>query len=126
MAEDASQIRQAIEETRADIAVTMEALGQKADVKERLSEQVKEKTGELKTTAAASVEQVRAKLGTVQEQALAALPESAQPTADAALAKAREVAGTVAGDPSRQRTVAVAAGFVLLMILVRRRRRRRV
>lgn len=124
MAEDTSQIRQAIEETRAEIAETMEALGQKADVKARLSEQVKDKTEELKAAAVSSAEQVKAKLETVQEQALAALPQSAQPSADAALAKAREAITTVKKDPSRQRTVAVTAGLILLMFLVRRRRRR--
>ena len=123
MAEDTSQIREAIEETRSEIAETMEALGQKADVKSRLSEQVKEKTEELKTTAIASAEQVKAKLESVQDQALAALPESAYPAADTAVSKARAAAASVSGDPSRQRTVAIGAGVLLLLMILRRRRR---
>lgn len=125
MAEDPGQIREAIEETRLEIAETIGALGRKADVKGRLSEQVKEKTEELKTTAVASAEQLKAKLGTAQEQARAALPESAYPVADAAVARAKETASSVAADPSRQKNVAIGAGLFLLVLLLRRRRRRR-
>ena len=125
MAQDPSQIREAIEETRVEIAETIEALGQKADVKGRLTEQVKEKTEELKATAVASAEQVKAKLGSAQEQARAALPDSAYPAADAAVARARETAASVAADPARQRTMAIGAGLLLLALLVRRRRRRK-
>ena len=107
MAEDPSQIREAIEDTRAEIAETMEALGQKADVKGRLSEEVKEKADELKTTARSS------------------LPESAYPAADAAMARVRETASSVSSDPARTRRLAMAAGAVVTLLLLRRRRRRR-
>lgn len=125
MAEDPGQIREAIEETRIEIAETMAALGQKADVKARINEQVKEKTEELKASALSSAEQVKAKLGSAQEQARAALPESAYPAADAAMAKVRETASSVRADPSRQRTAVIGAGVFLVLLLVRRRRRRR-
>ena len=125
MAEDPSQIREAIEETRIEIAETMEALGQKADVKGRLSEQVKVKTEDLRATAVASAEQVKAKLGSAQEQARAALPDSAYPAADAAVARAPDTAASVAADPSRQRTAAIGAGLFLLVLLMRRRRRKK-
>lgn len=59
MVEDTSQIRQAIEATRADIAETMEALGQKADVKTRLTHGLKEKAEEVRTQVSASADQVR-------------------------------------------------------------------
>jgi hypothetical protein len=38
MAQDTGQIREAIDETRAEIAETIEALGHKADVKARLNQ----------------------------------------------------------------------------------------
>lgn len=123
MAEDPGQIREAIEETRAEIAETMEALGQKADVKGRVTEQVKEKTEELRSTAAASAEQVRARLTAVQEQARAALPDSAYPAADAAAAKTREAVASVSSDPSRQKAIAIGVGVFLLWMLIRRRRK---
>ncbi len=125
MAEDTSQIREAIEETRSDIAVTIEALGQKADVKGRLTEEVKEKAAEIKTTARSSAEELKARLTSAQEQALSALPESAYPAADAAVARIRDTASAVSADPSRSRRVAVAAGVLAMLMLVRRRRRRR-
>jgi hypothetical protein len=51
VAEDPGQIRQAIDETRAEIAGTVQALGEKADVKGRLDHAVAEKTSELKSRA---------------------------------------------------------------------------
>ncbi len=125
MAEDPSQIREAIEDTRAEIAETMEALGQKADVKGRLSGEVKEKADELKTTAISSAEQLKVKLATAQEQARSSLPESAYPAADAAMARVRETASSVSADPARARRLALAAGAVVTLLLLRRRRRRR-
>jgi hypothetical protein len=57
--EDTGQIRQAIEATRADIAETMEALGQKADVKTRVTHGLKEKAEEVRAQVSASADQVR-------------------------------------------------------------------
>lgn len=111
MAEDASQIREAIEETRTEIAQTMEALGHKADIKGRLSEQVKEKAEEIKTTAAESAEQVLAKIESVQGHARAAIPESAYPA---------KVAESLAGD-GRRKAVGAAAVILLVVLLARRR-----
>ena len=45
MDQEPDQIRQAIEDTREDLADTIEALGQKADVKGRVAEKVKEGSG---------------------------------------------------------------------------------
>lgn len=114
MAEDSSQIREAIIETRSEIAGTMQALGQKADVKGRLGEVVDEKAQELKSRAAA-----------LQEQARSKLPESVQPKADAAIESAQRAASTVAEDPAKKRAAAIAAGLVVLSVLIRRRRRRK-
>lgn len=113
MVEDSGQIREAIEETRSDIAETVQALGEKADVKNRISETVNERTAELKARAAA-----------LQDSARNALPDSAQPRADAAIDSARRAANTVTSDPTKKRAAAIVAGAVLVLMVVRRRRRR--
>ena len=110
MAEDAGQIREAITETRSEIAETMQALGEKADVKARLGEAVNSKTSDLKAKAAS-----------LQDQARSALPESAQPKADAAIDSARRAATSVASDPTKKRVAAIAAGVLLFMMILRRR-----
>ena len=113
MAEDSSQIRAAIEETRSDLAETVQALGEKADVKGRIGEAVNEKTAELKNRAAS-----------LQDSAREALPESARPKADAALDTARRAATTISSDPTKKRTAAIAAGLLLFVMILRRRRSR--
>lgn len=105
MVEDTGQIREAIEATRADIAETMEALGQKADVKTRLSHGVKEKADEVKTQVTASAEQFRARLSSLDGAAPDSRPASALPAIPA--------------------PVAVAAGIAMMFLLVMARRRHR-
>lgn len=114
MAEDSSQIRASIEETRSELAETVQALGEKADVKGRIGGAVNEKTAEL-----------RARAATLQDSALDAIPDSARPKADAAIDSARRAANTVTSDPTKKRGVAIAAGAILLILIVRRRRRHR-
>lgn len=114
MAEDSGQIREAINETRSEIAETVQALGQKADVKTRVSEVVGEKTAELKSRASA-----------LQDQARSALPDSVQPKADAALDSARQAASSVASDPAKKRIAAIGAGALFVLLLIRRRRHKR-
>jgi MYXO-CTERM domain-containing protein len=114
VAEDPGQIRQAIEETRAEIAGTVQALGEKADVKGRLNQVVAEKTSEL-----------RGRATELQESARQALPPAAQSKADSAIGSARRVAGTVMSDPAKKRTAAWVAGAVVALLVLRRRRGRR-
>lgn len=116
MAEDPGKIREAIEETRAEIAQTMEALGHKADVKQRLRKGAKEKSEEVKTQVSTTADHLMA-------QTKAALPESAQPTADAAFSSLRRQAELVSSDKNRQLALAIGAGLFLLIVLLRRRNR---
>jgi hypothetical protein len=57
--EAASGVRAAIEQDRAELAETVQALVQKADVKERVRETVSEKAGELQQKASAVGDRVR-------------------------------------------------------------------
>jgi ElaB/YqjD/DUF883 family membrane-anchored ribosome-binding protein len=52
MAEEPSQIREEIERTRAEMAETVQALGEKVDVKTRLREKMQEDTAQLQRRAA--------------------------------------------------------------------------
>jgi hypothetical protein len=60
VAEDPGQIREAIAETRSEIADTVQALGEKADIKARVGTTVQETTDEWKQRAAENPEKVRA------------------------------------------------------------------
>ena len=112
MAEDSGEIRAAIEETRSELADTVQALGEKADVKARIGAAANEKTAELKARASS-----------LQDSAREAIPDSARPKADAAVDSARRAANSVASDPTKKRAVAIAAGTILLVLMLRRRRR---
>jgi phage shock protein A len=112
VAEDPDQIRQAIEETRADIADTVQALVEKADVKERIGHTVTEKTSEMRSRASE-----------LQESALGALPPSAQSKAAEAVDSVQRAVGMVASDPAKKRAVMWGAGALTILLLLRRRRR---
>jgi hypothetical protein len=59
MAEEPSQIREEIERTRAEMAETVQALGEKADVKARLRQKVQEDGAQLQRRAAELSDLVR-------------------------------------------------------------------
>ena len=124
MAEDTSQIREAIEETRSDIAETMQALGEKADIKGRLSGQFTQTADSLKSTATARSEEVKAKIGATQHKVRAALADSAEPTAQALVSRLRGAMASLGGEAGRPRAIAVGSSMMILTLLVRRRRRR--
>jgi hypothetical protein len=101
---DPDAIRADIEQTRAQLGDTVEALAAKADVKSR----AKEKVVEARTRVGSQVELARQRV----EQKLPP--------------KAREIVGQ-AGAKARDQKVplAVAAGVVVLLVIVVRQRRRR-
>ena len=93
---DPDELRREIDETRAELGATVEALSNKADVKSRVQEKAEERK-----------EQLRQKSDDLKEKLRSATPESAQQTAGQAAQKAKErpLPLTVIG--------ALAAGFVL-------------
>jgi transcription initiation factor TFIIIB Brf1 subunit/transcription initiation factor TFIIB len=116
VAEDPGEIREAIEQTRQEIAETMQALGGKADVKARASDKI----AEGKQLAAAKAGELRV----VAEQAV---PESVQPKVASAIDHAQSAGTTAAGAVKRNPAPAAVAGglFLVLLMMMRRRRRRR-
>jgi len=59
MAQDASQVREAIEQDRAELAETVQALARKADVKGRVKESVSKGTEQLQHKAEELTERVK-------------------------------------------------------------------
>jgi ElaB/YqjD/DUF883 family membrane-anchored ribosome-binding protein len=113
MAEDPGTIREAIEETRQELADTVEALGEKADVKGRAQSKLTEQA-----------DAARAKAGEVTDKVQGSLPDGAQEKLASVSSQAASGAGAVQDQVRRRPQVAVAAvvGVVVLLILRRRRR----
>jgi type VI protein secretion system component VasF len=99
------EIRQVIEDTREDLAGTIEALGQKADVKARVTEKAQETTGKVFDQAHTVVDRVHE-----------AVPEQVAPAIDSVTGTIQE-AGRRAADP-KNRTPVIAAVAVLVAVLV--------
>lgn len=79
MAQDPGQIREEIEHTRAELAATVQALGEKADVK-----------GRIKSSAAETIDRVQDKTRDLREHLNDATPDGAKQTLAAVIQKAAE------------------------------------
>jgi hypothetical protein len=110
MAEDPSAIREAIEETRAEMADTIDALGQKADVKGRAANKAVETT-----------ERIRAKAAELGQHTEEAIPDQARP----AVRSTVEQAGTLMTAARRRPAVIAVIGVAILIAFAGRRRARR-
>jgi hypothetical protein len=114
LAEDPDAIREAIGETRTDIAETIDALSSKADVKARAAEKVSK-----------GKEQAKAKASEMTHLADQAVPPQARPAVESAIGTSRSAAGRVESFARQRPGAAVAAGGALVLMMVVRRRRRR-
>jgi hypothetical protein len=101
MGQEPSQIRQEIEETRAEMGDTVDALAYKADVKSRMKESISDKRGRL-------VEQIQGTKGKVGEAA---------PDAEQVKEGTREVVGVAQENPIGLALGGLAAGFLVGMLL---------
>lgn len=116
MDQDTRQIHEAIEETRADIAQTMEALGRKVDVKSRLHGGVRATLASTSSELKALIADLDQRLAQAGEQARTAVPPRLAPAADRLADRAR----WLVSEPTRMATVAAVA--LLVLRLTRRRR----
>ncbi len=105
MDQDPSQIREEIEGTRADLADTIEALGQKADIKGRVAEKVKEGSERLTEKAHDTADQVQQ-----------AVPDQLAPAVSAVTGTLQE-AGRRAAAP-KHRTTLIVGGTLCVIVLV--------
>ena len=107
------EIREEIEETRAELGDTVEALGAKTDVKGQARAKVDDAKGEARAKVEEVKENLQQKAGDLGGQAKEASPEDAVSGAQAVVAKVRE-------NPAP----AALAGALLLGYLLGRRRGR--
>jgi ElaB/YqjD/DUF883 family membrane-anchored ribosome-binding protein len=113
---DPEELRRDIEETRADLGDTVEALSRKADVKGQLIERLEARKAALR----ARQEELRAKAASVRERrASAGTPEGAG-ASEGAKATASKVMHTAEERPFPAVGVAFAVGFVLAWLIGRR------
>jgi len=108
--ESPEALRADIEETRAELGDTVEALAAKTDVKARAEDRVEG----IKQDARAKAEQARVKADEVKAKVTSVTPESARQGGSQVVAKARANPVPVAG----------AAALVLAFVLGRRSARR--
>jgi gas vesicle protein len=101
MGEDPSEIREEIEDTRARMGETVEALGYKADVKTRTKEKVSDK-----------VEAVKSKVGGVGSRV-----NEATPGTDDVRDGARQAAGLAQENPIGLAVGSIAVGFLAGLLI---------
>ncbi|HTT92945.1 MAG TPA: DUF3618 domain-containing protein [Acidimicrobiales bacterium] len=119
MAQDASEIREAIEQTRENIGETLQAIGQKADVKARASEKVAETRDALKESGAEAV----ARLSEMAQQLEQRVPDAVQP-AVSSTAQFVKTAARPAGAAQQRQKVLVRIGLATAVVLLLARRAR--
>ena len=108
MGEDPDRIRREIEQTRADMSETVDALGYKADVKERAKESLQDKRDSAKETIVG----VKDKLVGAKDSATDATPDAAQVKQQAQRAK-----GLAQENPLGLAIGSIAVGFVAGLLI---------
>jgi Protein of unknown function (DUF3618) len=117
MAQDASEIREAIEKTRDEIGETIRAIGEKADVKARAGEKLAEGRDALKDSAA----EATAKLGDVVQRVGDSLPDATVPAVSSVAEWAKSATGPMT-EPGPRRRVAIGIGSMSVVIILLARR----
>jgi gas vesicle protein len=107
MGQDPSEIRQDIEQTRAEMGDTIEALAYKTDVKTRAKESVSNKVQSAKDSVSSKVESVKSKAGLASSKV-----GDAAPSGQDVKQGARKAAGIAQENPLGLALGAVAVGFV--------------
>jgi methyl-accepting chemotaxis protein len=120
MAQDASEIREAIEQTRDDIGETLQAIGQKTDVKARAAEKVAATRDSVKESTA----EVKAKVSDVAQHLAQKVPDAVQPAVSSAAQWAKSTVGSPS-DAGRRKKVAMCIGLASTVVVLTARRARR-
>lgn len=125
MGQDPEAIRQSIEETRAEMSDTVDALGYKADVKARAKDNVQDKVGAVTGRVTAAKEKIVGQASSVSDATPSAgdlrqgaadraqgVKDSLGDGADTAKANARQAASVAQENPLGLAVGAVALGFL--------------
>jgi hypothetical protein len=116
--EDPDRIRREIEQTRAEMSETVDALGYKADVKERAKESLQDKRDSAKESVMGATQAVKEKLvgakDTVSDTAGGATARVGEATPDREQVKrqARQVKGLAQENPLGLAIGSIAVGFI--------------
>ena len=108
MGQDPDAIREEIEQTRAEMGETVEAIGYKADVPSRAKEKVSEKVDNVKAKVGGTAARARDAVGGTASRA-----GEATPGADEAKQSARRAVGLAQENPLGLAVGAVAVGFLV-------------
>jgi ElaB/YqjD/DUF883 family membrane-anchored ribosome-binding protein len=108
MGQDPDAIREEIEQTRAEMGETVEAIGYKADVPSRAKEKVSEKVDNVKAKVSGTAARARDAVGGTASRA-----GEATPGADEAKQSARRAVGLAQENPLGLAVGAVAVGFLV-------------
>jgi hypothetical protein len=123
MGEDPDRIRREIEQTRAEMSETVDALSYKADVKSRAKESVQEKRDSAKESVVGATQTVKEKLvgakDSVSETAGGATSRVGDATPDRAQVKhqARRAKGVAQENPIGLAIGSIAVGFIAGMLV---------
>ena len=112
MGEDPDRIRREIESTRADMSETVDALGYKADVKERAKESLQDKRDSAKESLVGATQTVKDKLVGAKDSAAGATPDGEQVKQSAQRAK-----GLAQENPLGLAIGSIALGFVAGLVV---------
>jgi hypothetical protein len=122
---DADELRVEIEQTRAELGDTVEALAAKTDVKARVKDSLKQGTAKAKAKAKDTVATVSDQASAATQQATAAAGQAKEKVAE----RAAVVRDQAADNPAVRRglpigAIALVAAGILVAVLVARSRRR--
>jgi hypothetical protein len=112
MGQSPDEIRQQIEQTRAQMDDTVEAIGYKADVPARAKDNVREKVDSVRSTVSDAASKV-----TGQVKGTAARANEATPSGDEAKQKAKRAAGIAQENPLGLAIGAAALGFLAGLVI---------
>jgi hypothetical protein len=112
MGQSPDEIRQQIEQTRAQMDDTVEAIGYKADVPARAKDNVREKVDAVRSTVSDATSKV-----TGQVKGTAAKANDATPSTDEAKQKAKRAAGIAQENPLGLAIGAAALGFLAGLVI---------
>jgi ElaB/YqjD/DUF883 family membrane-anchored ribosome-binding protein len=112
MGEDPSRIRAEIEQTRAEMGDTVDALGYKADVKSRAKESIQDKRDSAKESVVGATQSVKDKLVGAKDSVSDATPDGAQIKGQAKQAK-----GLAQENPIGLAIGSIAVGFLAGLLL---------
>jgi hypothetical protein len=117
MAEDASEIREAIEQTRYEVGETIQAIGEKVDVKARAADKLSESRDALKGSAA----DAKAKLGDVAQGVGDSLSNATGPAVSSAAEWAKSASHPTT-ESGRQQRLAIFVGLTAVAVVMLARR----